>query len=147
VAWVALFWLWLLLAGEWNAYEWVAGASAATVAATAGEVIRARAGRRARLSPRRLADVRLALPMVFVDFGIVMWALVRSVARRRVVRGVFRAREYRAGGRDPTSVGRRAWVALLADYSPNAYIVDLDAERNVVLLHDLVPFRRSEEPV
>jgi hypothetical protein len=35
---------------------------------------------------------------------------------------------------------------LLAGYSPNAYVVDIDPDEDVVLVHDLVPWRRSEEP-
>ena len=30
--WLAFFWLWQLLSGEWNHVEWIAGASAATLA-------------------------------------------------------------------------------------------------------------------
>ena len=53
------------------------------------------------------------------------------------------------GGRYvPTSAGRarRAWLAFLTGYSPNAYLVDVDAETGIALLHDLVPRRSSEEP-
>jgi hypothetical protein len=35
---------------------------------------------------------------------------------------------------------------LVAGYSPNAYVVDVDVDEGTVLLHDLVPWRRSEEP-
>jgi hypothetical protein len=36
---------------------------------------------------------------------------------------------------------------LVANFSPNAYVIDIDRQQNLVLLHDLVPFRKSEEPV
>jgi hypothetical protein len=74
--------------------------------------------------------------MVFVDFGIVMWALVR---RRR---GSLRERPSPA----TRSAGVRAWANLTANYSPNSFVVDLDPERGTVLVHDLLPFRKSEEP-
>jgi hypothetical protein len=35
---------------------------------------------------------------------------------------------------------------LIAGWSPNAYVVDIDEESGTVLLHDLVPNRASEEP-
>ena len=35
--WLALFWLWFLLVGEWNRQELVAAALAATIAATLAE--------------------------------------------------------------------------------------------------------------
>ncbi|MEN3341080.1 MAG: hypothetical protein V7644_484, partial [Actinomycetota bacterium] len=53
--WLTLFWLWLLLAGEWNRQEWIAAASAAAVAATIGEVARTRAGVGVRVPARWLA--------------------------------------------------------------------------------------------
>lgn len=40
----------------------------------------------------------------------------------------------------------RAWTVLLSGYSPNAYVVDIDPETNEVLIHDLIPWRKSEEP-
>jgi hypothetical protein len=63
------------------------------------------------------------------------------------VRGRFRARALAAGGEGPDAVARRAWTVLLAGYSPNAYVVDLDPETQQVILHDLVPHRASEEPI
>lgn len=145
--WVPLFWLWLLLVGVWNREELVAAAIAATIAATFAEIARARTGFAARIPLRSLADVPQALGMVLVDFGIVVWALLVSVACRRVVRGEFVSREVEGGSAVARSVGRRAWKVLVASYSPNAYVVDLDPESRQVLLHDLVPRRASEEPV
>lgn len=144
--WIALFWLWQLLAGEWNRIEWIAGASAATVAASVGELARTRAGVSLRIPLDWLPRAATAIPMILVDFGIVMWALGASLVRREVVRGAFRSHEFPAGGDDPTSVGVRTWANLTANYSPNAYVVEIEQERQLVLLHDLVPFRKSEEP-
>jgi hypothetical protein len=141
--WLALFWLWMLLVGEWNRVQLVAAAIAATIAATLAEFARVRTGLSARLSPRDLAVLPKALGMVFVDFGILVWALLVSVARRRVVRGEFVARESAVG----EGVGARAWTVLVAAYSPNAYVVELDPETRRVVLHDLVRHRASEEPV
>ncbi|HEU5243851.1 MAG TPA: hypothetical protein VFU33_05560 [Gaiellaceae bacterium] len=144
--WLALFWLWLVLVGEWNRLEWVAAACAATIAATLAELARARTGFRARVPWRAGADVPQLLGMVVVDFGIVVWALVTSLARRRVVRGRLVSRELERGAGAADGVGPRAWTALSASYSPNAYVIDIDAEARTVLLHDLVPHRESERP-
>jgi multisubunit Na+/H+ antiporter MnhE subunit len=132
VTWLALFWLWLLLAGEWNEQELIAAAGAATVAS---------------LFVRRWTAARVARPWgvpaaIVVDFGVLMWALVRSLVRREVVRGEFVRRPVQVEGD-----GARAWLGLLATYSPNAYIVGFDRTRQVVLLHDLVRRRPSERPV
>ena len=51
-----------------------------------------------------------------------------------------------AGGDDPAGFALRGWIALLATYSPNAYVVEIERERSLVLLHDLLPRRSSEEP-
>lgn len=141
--WIPLFWLWLLLVGEWNREEIVAAAIAAAVAAALAEFARVRTGLAARIPLRDLAMLPPALGMVFVDFGILVWALVVSVGRRRVVRGELVSRKTAVAG----GVGPPAWAVLVASYSPNAYVLDLDPETRQVLIHDLVRNRASEEPV
>jgi hypothetical protein len=144
--WLALFWLWMLLVGEWNRVEWVAAAVAAAIGATLGEFARTRTGFAARLPSDALLDLPQALGMVVVDFGILVRALVVSVARRRVVRGRFVSRELEGGRSAARGVGPRAWTALAASYSPNAYVIDIEPESGTVLLHDLVPNPPSERP-
>jgi hypothetical protein len=142
VAWLVLFWLFLLLAGDWNQIEWIGAASAATVAATIGEVARTRAGVEPRIPLRWIGRARTVPGRIFVDFGIVTWVLLLSLVRRRAVRGVFRAHDFPAH----EGPGVRAWAAYAADFSPNAYVVEIDPQRNLVLVHDLVPNRSSEQP-
>lgn len=144
--WLALFWLWLLLVGEWDRQEWVAAAGAATISATLAEFARTRTGFSARLPSRALADVPKVLFMVVVDFGIVVWALLLSLVRRKIVRGRLISRELERGTRAARGTGPRAWTAFAATFSPNAYVIDIDPETRVVLLHDLVPHRESESP-
>jgi hypothetical protein len=135
---VVLWWLWMLLVGEWNHYEWIAATAAAAVAATIGEVARTSAKVHVRIPFATLRTGWRALLVVFSDFVVVMWALV---TRRQ---GTFRRHAGPAAGDDAESVGVRVWTNLLADYSPNAYVIEL--EDGEALLHDLVPRRRSEEP-
>jgi hypothetical protein len=145
VWWVALFWLWLLLVGQWNREELVAAAIAATIAATLAEVARARTGFGARIPLGALSDLPPALGMVVVDFGIVIWALLVSVARRKVVRGELFSRELTDPSR-AQGTGPRAWTTVVASYSPNAFVLDIDPATRRVVLHDLVRHRASEEP-
>lgn len=146
-AWfVALFWLWLLLAGEWNRQEWVAAGAAAAVGATLGELARARTGLSLRLPRSALTDLPSVLLEIVVDFGVITWALLASLARREVVRGAFRAHEIETGGEDAAGAGLRAWKEIAATYSPNAYVVEIEPARGLVLVHDLVPRRASERP-
>jgi hypothetical protein len=144
--WLALFWLWLLLVGEWNRQQVVAAAIAATIAATLAELARVRRGFGARLPPRALADAAQVLGQVVVGFGVVVWALLASAARRRIVRGELVSRDVERGAESARGVGPRAWTALAGSYSPNAYVIDIEPEAQTVLLHDLVPNRRSERP-
>jgi hypothetical protein len=144
--WLALFWLWLLLVGEWNRQEWVAAAVAATISATLAELARTRTGFAARLPARAVADVPQVLLMVVVDFGIVAWALLLSLVRRSVVRGQLVSRGLERGSPAARGTGPRAWTALAASYSPNAYVIDIDPETHRVLLHDLIVHRESESP-
>jgi multisubunit Na+/H+ antiporter MnhE subunit len=123
----ALFWLWMLLVGEWSGVLLVAGAIVAVLGARVG-----RPGRRV------LARSWTVPWEIVADFGIVLWALVRSVVRRRPVRGGFHVRRRYAGD--------AGWVMWLATLSPNAYVVDVDEEAGTVLVHDLVTRRASEEP-
>jgi hypothetical protein len=139
-AWLALlFWLWFVLVGEWNEQEIVAALCTGAVAAGAATVVSGRVLPRFRVPLDVVRGSKTVLPMVFVDFGLVMFALWRSLVRRRVVRGVFRANEIETGGGDPRSRGRRAWITVAATYSPNAYVVDVNPARGTALVHDLLP--------
>jgi hypothetical protein len=145
--WLALFWLWLLLTGDWNRIEVIGAACGAALAATLSEIVRAAARQQLTVPLERLRASASVLPIVFADFGIVMWVLLRSVAQGRVARGAFITRRFDAGPKTTVSGrGRRAWTVWLAGFSPNAYVLEIDEERDTVLLHDLVPWRRSEEP-
>ena len=145
--WIACFWLWLLLTGDWNRIEVIGAACGATVGATVAELVRV-AARQPLLVPLERVRASASVPLVVLaDFAIVMWALLRSLARRRVVRGAFVTRAFDAGAKTtPRGQARRAWTIWLAGFSPNAYVVEIDEERDTVLLHDLVAWRRSEEP-
>jgi hypothetical protein len=136
-AFVATWWLWMLLAGEWNHTEWIAATAAAFVAATIGEAARSRARAAPGLPLHLVASVPSALGMVFVDFGIVLAALVR---RRE---GTF----VRGWTETAANAQTRAWGEYVATISPNAYVVDIDGETGVAVVHHLIRYQRSQEPV
>jgi hypothetical protein len=142
VRWVAwfgvLWWFWMLLVGEWNHFEWIAATAAAGVASVVGEIARTAAGATMRIPGTWLKRGWSALLVVFSDFAIVLAALLR---RRS---GTFVRRPAPAEGPSDEAVGIRVWTNLLADYSPNAYVIGMDDGET--LLHDLVERRKSEEP-
>jgi hypothetical protein len=137
----------MLLVGDWTRLVVIAGACLAAVAATIAEAARSVAGVRMRVPAERLRAGMGAPLTVVADFAVLTRVLITSLARKDVVRGRYVVREL-AGGpwKAPRGAARQAWTVLLAGYSPNAYVVDVDADRNVVLLHDLVLSLRSEEP-
>ncbi len=140
--WLAVFGLWMLLVGEWNETEWIAGAIASTLTTGVAELVWRASGLRVRIPARDLASAWTLPAIVLLDFGVVLWGLSRRA------RGTFVTRRLRAAsGSAPRRFGSRAWRGYLATISPNAYPVDLDDERGEVLLHDLVPLRKSEEPI
>jgi hypothetical protein len=131
--WIACWWTFQLLAGDWNRFEWIGGACVATVAATLAELLRAFAEVDLRLRAERLLRVPSALLQVPVDF----WRLLVALPRRTP--GTYVAREP-----DPNAVGAEAETVVVGGFSPNAYVVDI--EPDAVLLHDLIPARESERP-
>ena len=141
--WIAFFFLWPLLAGEWNRLELIAAALAAAAGASVAEGVRKLTGVSFRIPVRNLPSALTVPPMILVDFGIVVGALMRSAVRHETVRGRFVVRDLPPDA----GVAARAWRAYVAMFSPNAYVVDVDEEQDAVLLHDLVPFRKSEEPM
>jgi hypothetical protein len=121
---VVLWWLWQLLSGEWGRYGWIAGAAAAAVGATLGELARTRAEAHGATTWTTVASIPSALGMVFVDFGIVLYALFT-----------------RRSGKFEQANAAAAWPAYLATLSPNAYVVGDQ------VTHHLVPNKKSQEPV
>jgi hypothetical protein len=86
---------------------------------------------------------RLGLDL-FVDSARLTAALFRHVVLRRPVRGRLRAARYRATAASPQAAGRRALTEWLGSLGPNRYVVGIDRERDVVLVHELVP---DEDPL
>lgn len=145
--WLGLFGLWTLLVGSWDLVDGASGALIAALAAALAETAR-RAGRASVTVPLEVLRASASVPgTVFVDFALLTTALLRCVLTRRVVRGRYLARTFDPGPTTtPRGAARRAWTVLLAGYSPNAYVVDIDVEQHLVLVHDLIPRRRSESP-
>ena len=146
VWWCALWGLWFAFQGEWNGIEWVAAACAATVGSVLAALVVSRGLLGARV-PRDWVRRSWKVPLqVVIDFGIITLALVRAGLRGERVGGQFVSRSFSGGGDDAVGRGVRGFAAVAATYSPNAYVVDVDIDEDLVLLHDLVVHRPSEEP-
>lgn len=136
--WVGLAALWMLLDDTVAFPELMAGAGAATVGATAAEIVHAQG--LVRLRPR-VSWLRGAwrLPVgLFADTGRLIAVLYRVLVLRREVRGSFRTVSFRAGGADaPHDVARRALAKFSTSFAPNTYAIGIDVEDDVMLVHQL----------
>jgi len=131
---VSLWWLWQLLVGVWSHYDWIAAVGAAAVAGALAELAATRTDGRTRLPFAVLRGMPSALAMVFVDFALVMWAL----AQRR--QGVVRRTKFP----HPDAEAFRTWAAIVGDWSPNAYVIDIDD--GTTITHHLVRNEQSQRP-
>jgi hypothetical protein len=139
VVWWCAFWgLWFAFTGEWNRIEWVAAACAATVASAVAALVIGRGLVEARVA----LDVVLAAAVVpwrvVQEFGILVVFLFRSLAARGRLEGQFRSLEWPSSGKSPADRGRRAFISIAATISPNSYVVHMDEDDDVVLVHELV---------
>lgn len=131
---ITLWWLWQLLVGEWSPYEWIAAGGAAVVAAAVAELAVTRTRGRAPLPFTIVKSAPSALGMVFVDFAIVMYALVQR--RQGVVR--------RSRFPHPDTEAFRAWAAIVGDWSPNAYVIDITDGASIT--HHMIVHEPSQRP-
>lgn len=138
--WIALAALWLALDDTVAFPELMTGAAAALIGAVAAEVVHSQNLVRVRLKPRWLRFGWRPLLLLFPDTARVLLVLVRQLLLRRPPRGRFRAVRFRSGydnGAHDTT--RRALAKVAGSLAPNAYVVGVDAERDLMLVHELDP--------
>lgn len=89
-----------------------------------------------------LASGRL-LVRIPADIVLVCREAVAQLLAPRAVRGTFRAARFDAVAATPSDTGRRALVETLGSVAPNTIIVGVDADRGLLLVHQL---RRHGDP-
>jgi multisubunit Na+/H+ antiporter MnhE subunit len=127
----ALLWLWLV--DNTHVPELAAGAAVAAIAASAAIVVRQQ--RRLVLRPRLRWLLLLWRPLAVYPRDI--WLLVKALPRRRA--GRFVALESQPLGDDPRGAAQRVLMQTAASFSPNTYVIGTDVDRDLVLVHQLVP--------
>ncbi len=78
--------------------------------------------------------VMLKIPL---DIGTLCWEAIAQLVAPRRVRGEFRAAPFAATEETPRDTGRRALTEWVGSLSPNTIVVGVDAERGLVLVHQL----------
>ncbi len=132
--------LYLLLIDITDLPELIVGVGAAAIAATGFELAREHrtaGGVRARL--RWLARAHRPLLKVPSDIATLSVLALRQLIRPREVNGVFRTVPFRCGDDERLETGRRALAESLGSFAPNTIIVGVDAERELLLGHQLRP--------
>ncbi|HET9110830.1 MAG TPA: hypothetical protein VFN78_08405 [Ktedonobacterales bacterium] len=143
--WCALFVVWLLLVDSFAPPELIAGVGAATLALPIVFVVSAHVERRYRLRMRWLKELRQTPLGVLRDTLLVCRTLVLHLSGREPMRGAFRLVPFDVGAQGVTTgddVAANSWQAfatIATSVTPNTYVIGIDAERGVALVHQLHP--------
>jgi multisubunit Na+/H+ antiporter MnhE subunit len=137
--WILLMSLWVAVDDSLAPDELLAGAGAAALAALAAAMVSRQARLRYRIRAAWLPRA-LALPgQVVSDTVAVFGVLARTVAGQAPPpRGAFREVPVRYGDDTTLGVTRRVLLTGARSLTPNAFVVELDKERDVMLVHELV---------
>jgi multisubunit Na+/H+ antiporter MnhE subunit len=142
ISWVVLSLLWLLYVGLHTKTEAIAGAIAAALCVGLGLALARLGLLRYRVDWHWLARAGAIPWHLLRDYALITLALVRGRPE-----GAWVTVEFPVGGDDRRSAGRRALVGVLGTISPNAYHVDFDGERGLLLMHQLDTKRAKAEPL
>ena len=137
--WILLMSLWVALDDSLAPDELLAGAGAAALAALAAAMVSRQARMRFRIRAAWLPRA-LALPGQVVSDTLAVFAvLARTIATKAPPpRGAYREVPVGYGDDSPLGLTRRVLLIGARSLTPNAFVVDLDAERDVMLVHELV---------
>jgi multisubunit Na+/H+ antiporter MnhE subunit len=142
---VPLVVLWLLFVDTFAVQELVLGLAAAAVAATAADLVRAQDLVRFRMHRSWLRDLGQVPGQVLRDSGLLAAALWGHL-RGRPCAGAFRALPFPAEPDDAVSAARRALVTSVVSLTPNTYVVGIEGDDGMMLVHQLVPEPGSPVP-
>jgi hypothetical protein len=115
-----------------------AGAGAAVLAALLAEVALNQAGDRVVVRIRWLAAAYRLPGQVLGDTVLVFRALVRQLTRGQEPPSGFRELPVRAGSQSSEAVARRVLLIGANSLAPNSFVLGIDGERDVMIVHQLV---------
>ena len=139
--------VWIVLAGQPDAQDLVAGSAAAVVAVGAGYFI----SQRGRMVPNvRAADLRTLAVVpwrVVVETGQVFALAARKASGRPTAPGALRTVPLDAGPdvRGWPAARREAVLTALLSAAPNTVVVDLDMDAGTALVHQLAGAPQPDE--
>jgi hypothetical protein len=131
--WLACAAMWLALVDNTHVPELVVGAGVAALGATAALVVRQQ--RRVVLRPRLVWIARMWRPLT--AYGRDLWKLVRALPARGG--GRFYAIPASDAADDARGAARRVLAQTAGSFAANTYVLGTDHERDLLLVHQLVP--------
>lgn len=90
-----------------------------------------------RIDPRWLLGVWRVLLQIPLDIAFLCWEALAQLISPRQARGTFRAAPFKAPADTAADTGRRALSEWLGSLSPNTIVVGVDADRDLLLVHQL----------
>ena len=144
---VAFFAFWLLLVDEVDEPNLLTGAACALLAAGLATLVQSLRSVHAAPLPSMFRYAYRPLKLLVTDTALVSWALVARILLRRPVTGRWRAARYRATGEGSDDVARRILTEWGASAGPNRYVVGVDPDAGLVLVHELVRTKGPLDPL
>ena len=142
-----LFLVWLAIDDNVAQPELFTGVAVALLALGLAIIV----GRSSTVHPRVRLSMLKGVPRlpfsVLVDTARVVSAVLRALVRRSGSVGRLRAVRYRASSDRPDDVARRVLSAWAGSIAPNAYVIGIDPEQEVLLVHELARGRRPVDPL
>jgi multisubunit Na+/H+ antiporter MnhE subunit len=138
--WVLMMSLWVALDDSLRSDELLAGAGAAALAAVGAEMVGHQASTRYRIRAGWLRGA-VGLPGQVASQTVLVFAvLARTLARREPPPpGAFTETPVGYGDDTPLGVTRRVLLTGARSLAPNGFVVGIDADRGVMIRHELVP--------
>lgn len=138
VRWVLMMSFWVMIDDSVNTDELLAGAGAAALAALLAELITYQAATRFRMRIEWLVPA-LSLPgQVVRDTVTVYAALWRRLVRGEQPPSAFLEVPVRFGDDTPEGVTRRTLLVGGTSVAPNTFVLGIDRDRGVMVVHRLV---------
>jgi len=140
--WVVLMSLWVAVDDSFESDELLVGVGVAAVAALLAELVSDQAEVRLRIRAAWLPRA-LRLPGQVVQQTVLVFAaLARTVCTKAPPpRGRFRELPVGYGDDSPLGVTRRLLLTGATSLAPNEFVLGIDAERGVMITHQLVEER------
>jgi hypothetical protein len=143
VGWLAWFAalnaLWLVFISAWVVAEEILGLVAAAVGATAAEAVREQGLAGFRLRARWLLHARVLPWRAVRESALVLSAFARHVTGHGPVQGRFRVVSVELPDDPNEQAAKRALLTIGESFAPNAYVLTIDNQAGLMLVHELVP--------